>query len=1192
MLKRILLIAGTLVILLGSLLVYYQFAGGEAPETPPPPRMPHHGGKPTGTPEGGIPATGHKVAAFSADRETGRRTGKYVADKWDKTAGRVILTNPRVELYRKRGQTIFIAADSATIEADEAGGTFNPRKGKLVGNVHIRIDRNPAFQKPPAAERPDDFVHIHVERMDFDNDLLEIIAKSKVKVLSKEARIFGEDLTLRWDTDPFELRMLRLAKGERLIIPAGRKGFGRLLPSGPDKRKDHRATAPAEARPTRATASPAAEKDKKPQPYRLALSKDVRLQGVEQSMEGCEELELLFTYQPGSSDEDPLAQPTARKAATTKPVATATTTQPAEEEVVITWSGPLEMKPYKAGNGRPAPPARKFYINAAGEELSLGTDTVTAKCGRFDFDSDRELGRLFSRRTTPVSLQFGDDNLVTGKTIVLDRKAETIELDGPGTMDLNTPRTEEASANAAMAANAAIAANDATAATVAADAAVEDKNKTIHIRWTEGVDLNYATLDRPTAKGESSVYPTLAVFRGKASFTQADGAALTANRLEVSFGPPKTPTAAELAKLAGEETDMFADAVITHVLATGDVKLIESGRTDTIHAKRLDVTMGVSRNGQPFPLKAVATGGAWAQQGASRIDASQFTATFREATAEEAGADDVRYVPVRLLADGGVVLTDDSDATPMQATGRTLDSDLRTNLSTLTGDPATVRQGDQEMLGAKIVLRMDADRELVSATIPGDGAARLMLTEGPNGIKYHTPKPAIVKWAKEMTFVKEGGRLVLDGDVQLDSGFHLANAKPTDQFKLDSLGDHLRCASMEIVFVPTPKPAKPTTRPAAATRPTSRPATRPAKPTTSQPATQPAKQPATQPATRPAKTATSQPAKLATTRPAKRPAETPRLAALGTQRVKTVTADTNVKMVSRWHDAEGLLFRRMQIESRHLLFNATARQITAKTPGSLSAEDYRPPKPEKKTEAGTASRSTDSVSIGRPSQTLLRWSRSLQLRRQPTYWSAELAGGVELRHRSGGKIVGIDTLPIPKYPKLGKGRELELYCQDLTAHFERKKPTDKPATSPGKPTKSTNEQAESAGAKPTTSDVTTSKPAESADATTPPLKPAKPDPVDPADSLALTLELFDARGRVYLRDGPYEAVGHRVLYNRKDDTVVIQGNPKRKTNAVVYYEDPYTGVASRHESPEITVRRVNGRVQIRATRGTGGGTGG
>ncbi|NQU75313.1 MAG: hypothetical protein HQ546_03225, partial [Planctomycetes bacterium] len=142
MLKKVILLVGTLMVLLGILAVYRQFTGfnfvNPAKVSVPAPPADQTMGIIDGVPVGAA----NRPTYYRVDKRTSRREALYTAEEWAPTGeDEYLLTKPRFELYFEDGQIVYISANTATLGADISGGTINLRKGTLLGDVRIKINR-------------------------------------------------------------------------------------------------------------------------------------------------------------------------------------------------------------------------------------------------------------------------------------------------------------------------------------------------------------------------------------------------------------------------------------------------------------------------------------------------------------------------------------------------------------------------------------------------------------------------------------------------------------------------------------------------------------------------------------------------------------------------------------------------------------------------------------------------------------------------------------------------------------------------------------------------------------------------------------------------------------------------------------------------------------------------------------------
>ncbi|MCB9856721.1 MAG: hypothetical protein H6818_13655 [Phycisphaerales bacterium] len=164
------------------------------------------------------------------DQKSGKPQTIFEADEWEPLSDdRFDVRNMRIQRFMADGEIVYISADRADVTVFHAGDNrFDPRRGKLTGNVRVVVDRTSEawrLEHPELAEReqhPEELVHVEMESAQFDLDRSELIALGAVMVDSREARIEDvSDLTVRWDQTDNRLESLQFARGGKMIIRRG-----------------------------------------------------------------------------------------------------------------------------------------------------------------------------------------------------------------------------------------------------------------------------------------------------------------------------------------------------------------------------------------------------------------------------------------------------------------------------------------------------------------------------------------------------------------------------------------------------------------------------------------------------------------------------------------------------------------------------------------------------------------------------------------------------------------------------------------------------------------------------------------------------------------------------------------------------------------------------------------------------------
>lgn len=273
---------------------------------------------------------------------------------------------------------------------------------------------------------------------------------------------------------------------------------------------------------------------------------------------------------------------------------------------------------------------------------------------------------------------------------------------------------------------------------------------------------------------------------------------------------------------------------------------------------------------------------------------------------------------------------------------------------------------------------------------------------------------------------------------------------------------------------------------------------------------------------------------------ATRPAARRELDQFRAQRVAAVTAEQDVRLESVRKDEKGFLVRRVMLlspESVH--YDVPAETLTCPGAGTLSVEDYRPPRQDGD-RAGQADPGGDVIF---PSQSAFSWTESMKMDQKQR--TVRMTGTVKMAHRSGDQVVLADKLNVAPWPALPKGRKTMLACDTMLARFAA-------------PDQNAAPRADALGG--------------------PQLGP---------------LEMFDASGAkndVNLVDGPRQVLCRQIEYRGDKDIATIWGSlpgePLR--DAVLYYDNRERHTLSTWKSPKIIWHRSNNRVETKGIEIRGG----
>ena len=818
------------------------------------------------------------ICIIARDR-LGRLEAIYRAAKWHRRDdGSHLLIQPRVELYHRGGQRTILRADHADVYGEELDRGVNIRRAKLRGNVTIYFDPETEPDRTSPEQRPDEVVRVHVDDVEFDNEHFTITTPGRVTVFSPEADIYGHGLSISWNESPRELRLLRIERGQYMAVynvPAELDVIS-LPGGGPDATTKPAASQPASRPTTRPASRPAGAAAT--QPVVVALSRptttpasqptttsaparplprnqyvaefhdNVKVVHRTRRLQGAETLSLRFDWDDSWRDRsDYLGTGRRRRRAASQPAKPPANTQPTGGAATRPASRPAKRRPanepmeiYWSGPlvirpvGRTPTPARdRYVVTASGPRVVLTDPRATAACREFLFRHPAQTGFLRGAET-PVRLLLAEGADVAGKVIRFDPAAGQAELDGPGYMARRFPDGL-------------------------------DQAKALELIETERPG--------PAPAGERITWA------GKVDLR------FTTERVRHADGSSRNRQLIRTARF-------HENVLLQQTQAPGG---------DYVRCDDLAVEMARGRGGKAYPGKAVATGNVAARQEGADVQAGKVTVHFGEAQAADANADGLDLAtsvrPEFVLAEGGVRLTDrrDPNSPPVEASAETITSDLRKRTAVLSGSPARIAQGANELTGP--VIRLD-QRE-GSAEADGRGTLRFLTRKDMNGRTLSKPRPVAIAWSKSMSFRGERRTASFAGDVALDGGM-----------------DQMRCQDMQILFT-EPRPEKP-----AATRP----ATTPASP----------------------KARSSRFGGMAVG-----------VDKYSRRRISMILADRNVTLRSRRENPKNQLVRRIQLSGDKLIYDAQTSRLTMLRHGTFVAEDYDKPKPRKPGDADELAEAVD-----------------------------------------------------------------------------------------------------------------------------------------------------------------------------------------------------------------------------------------
>jgi lipopolysaccharide export system protein LptA len=212
---------------------------------------------------------------------------------------------------------------------------------------------------------------------------------------------------------------------------------------------------------------------------------------------------------------------------------------------------------------------------------------------------------------------------------------------------------------------------------------------------------------------------------------------------------------------SGGETTNF----IKRALFNGEVELTSGD--DSIACEKLDVDFARERDSdgkaQSVLKRAVASGSVSGRQQGSEIAADEVTVEFARVKGDDGEAS---VEPVTMIASGNVKIVDRQSGQPVQASAQRIVSNVRAGTAELTGEPATIGQGVDELSGARILLHRDDG----SARVVGRGQLTYLNDRDLNGGELAKAQTMTVSWRDGMDYNGQRGLAQFNGKVNVVSG--------------------------------------------------------------------------------------------------------------------------------------------------------------------------------------------------------------------------------------------------------------------------------------------------------------------------------------------------------------------------------------------------------------------------------------
>jgi len=704
---------------------------------------------------------------------------QFWSDHWKPsgTPGRFTLSKPELRLFMRGGQILQVSATEGEIEVNQSKASRpEPKRGELRGKVHIFIDRATDPKRSAPELRPEDILHIWMDRVKFDLVRNVIESDSPVTLESEEASMTGEALSICWNEVTNLIEDITIKRGEKLVLRQGidfanpdmpfgkgaRKGQPAATDFGPGDAKGASASAVGSrmmlsrhtvshsefvrARPaTRPTTQPASApgllrrksvastQPKSSKSYDLVFTSAVRIHqydGKNQTGQmTCDRLHILFDV---SSSTDSKADGT-RKPTTQK----AKQKSKDDKRLEIFWEGPLQVKPANM----PYSPVQRFHVIALGQPVKIDQAGQGAvQCKKLTYFQETKQLWLDGTTDDPVRVTQDQDRTIVAAHLFYDRKLGIASGTGPGFMQQRSAPKKTPEQMASL-------------TSLAGDAA----GQKMTVLWKEGFSLSFGEYERKDTTGISTrQYLKRAEFRGEAKM-QRSAEVMAGDLVKLTFLRPGT-----------EETS--AGEQISSLHAERNV-LLQSDQ-QRINCDNLDVEFGDGNFGR-IPRLAKATGHVTARERKRVISADALTATLEDrqvlpttnaakpmetaAGISEKPKSKTRIVLKEIDANGNVSIDDPDQPMSIRSDKMhaILNPDGQLKWCYLEGTPthwATANMKDNAISGEKIT--MDMTTEQVDVPCPGE--LQFVNRQDIEGSRLTKPTKIAINWAGSMKLM--GGK--------------------------------------------------------------------------------------------------------------------------------------------------------------------------------------------------------------------------------------------------------------------------------------------------------------------------------------------------------------------------------------------------------------------------------------------------
>ncbi len=774
---------------------------------------------------------GERITISLYEPDSDRARAELEVSDYKPTAGadnEFHLVEPEIRLRTPDGQLVRVKAQQGWIQL-VGGDMRNPhaKSGRLVGAVEIDVDRRSAPARAaddaPAFPEPHDLIHIQFDDIIFDLEESRLEADGRFQLTMAEAALFGTGLRLRYNDVDSRVELIEIKNVERLEMTAARDIFDASVPGTGATRvsaTDHAESvssargplasgrtieqqagqATPQPRDTSNVSSPAgadstdsigdgrtpaddlpifhpdgqvATKPRKPQTYRVDITKDVEVRQLAEAQEvwnlSADSLALIFDFgqrQREAARRGDLPDPVTANPVTADPDNSnsqdaAPQDEPAshnsmDERVMLTCAGSLVMRPVHTAESEPESDVGKRMQLLALGNVHYADGRANMRCQDLDVRKETQEVRIVGDESNPVVLTTANCAELVAVEVFVDRMRGRAHLVGPARLSSYEP---EAS----------------TADGIVSGDTSSDRPVAVDIRFRDAGEFELARhivrrMDPETGAWEhvELEYISQATFYGHVEMRQ--GADLiVGQRVTMSFDPP-------------DRAGSFVEN-IRSLDASGEVVMIRG--QDRITCGQLNVVFTQDPTGQIIPRVADARGQVLVSQASAVIEANEHVtieflpilvpplpfdihAARQEAVRNGVNPADVDWDEVQqeherrieyrvglgsIVAKGQVRIEDPArdiflETEQLSSTFAETGKLRRAQLHASPDRFSFVRMAGMSVRGRNI----DVDYDRQDVVVPGNGALTMVTRRGLDGSLSPTPRNVAVQWDDGMAF--------------------------------------------------------------------------------------------------------------------------------------------------------------------------------------------------------------------------------------------------------------------------------------------------------------------------------------------------------------------------------------------------------------------------------------------------------